>query len=214
MFQDRDDAGRQLAKKLKKYRDDAPLILALPRGGVPVAYQVSLALKAPLDVFAVRKIGAPGNPEFGIGSVAPDVLFLDENSLQMLGLRHADLREIIAAEQQELKRRLHLYRGDTDFPNIMGKTVILIDDGVATGVTTHAALQGIHRLKPRKLILAVPVAPLEAIEILKKLVDELICLEIPPLFYAVGAFYQSFPQVSDNEVIGLLNQAKQNIEGK
>lgn len=210
MFHDRDDAGKQLAEKLKKYQNEAPLILALPRGGVPVAYQVALALKAPLDVFVVRKIGAPGNPEFGIGSVAPGVLFLDENSLGMLGLRHSDIRDTIANEQQELKRRLHLYRGDAAFPNVEGKTVILIDDGVATGVTTRAALQGIQQLKPGKLVLAVPVAPPEAVNKLKNLVDELICLEIPPFFYAVGAFYQSFPQVSDNEVIALLKQSKQN----
>lgn len=214
MFKDRDDAGRQLSEKLKKYQNDAPLILALPRGGVPVAYQVSQSLNAPLDVFVVRKIGFPGNPEFGVGSVAPDVLFLDENSLHMLGLRHSDMREIIALEQQELERRLHLYRGETDFSNIIGKTVILIDDGIATGVTTRAAIEGIQRLKPNKLILAVPVAPLETVNALKKLVDELICLEIPSVFYAVGAFYQSFLQVSDDEVIVLLKKAKQNIKGK
>lgn len=214
MFKDRDEAGRQLAEKLKKYQNDAPLILALPRGGVPVAYQVSQSLNAPLDVFVVRKIGSPGNPEFGVGSVAPDVLFLDENSLHMLGLRHSDMREIIALERQELERRLHLYRGETDFSNIRGKTVILVDDGIATGVTTRAAIEGIKRLKPNKLILAVPVAPIETVNGLKKLVDELICLESPPLFYAVGAFYQSFLQVSDEEVIDLLKKAKQNINGK
>jgi len=204
MFQDRDDAGRQLAEKLKKYQKDNLLILALPRGGVPVAYQVSQVLNAPLDVFVVRKVGFPGNPELGVGSVAPGVLFLDKDSLHRLGLRHSDLKEIIEIEQKELQRRLHLYRGDTTLPNVVGKTVILIDDGIATGVTTRAAIQGIQQLKPSKLILAVPVAPLEAVEMLKNLVDELVCLEIPPFFYAVGAFYQRFPQVSDDEVIALL----------
>lgn len=214
MFQDRDDAGRQLAEKLKKYRNQAPLILGLPRGGIPVAYQVSLVLNAPLDVFVVRKIGAPENPEFGVGSIAPDVLFLDEKSLHMLGLSPSDMGKIIGLEEKELERRLHLYRGDKAFPNITEKTVILIDDGIATGVTTQAALQGIQRLKPKKLILAVPVAPIETVNKLKKLVDELICLEIPPFFSAVGAFYKSFPQVSDEEVIALLKQAKQNVKGK
>jgi predicted phosphoribosyltransferase len=209
MFQDRDDAGRQLAEKLKKYGKDDPIILALPRGGVPIGYRVSQILKAPLDVFIVRKIGSPWNPELGVGSVAPDVLFLDEDALQLLGLMHSDLKEIIVYEQQELKRRLLLYRGSEDFSNIVGQTVILVDDGIATGVTTRAAIQGIQRVNPKKLILAVPVAPLETVEMLKKLVYEIICLETPTDFYAVGAFYQNFSQVSDEEVMTLLKQAKQ-----
>lgn len=208
MFRDRDDAGQQLAEKLKKYQNENPLILALPRGGVPIAYIVSQALNAPLDIYAVRKIGAPWNPEFGVGSVAPGVLFLDEGTLKELHLKPSDLRDIIKAEQEELKRRLRLYRGSEDPPNVAGKTVILIDDGVATGVTTQAAIQGIRHLKPSKLILAIPVAPREAINTLEKLVDELVCLEVPQYFYAVGAFYQNFPQVSDGEVIALLERAK------
>jgi putative phosphoribosyl transferase len=208
VFRDRDDAGQQLAEKLKKYQKEDLLILALPRGGVPIGYIVSQALKAPLDIYAVRKIGAPWNSEFGIGSVAPGVLFLDEKTLAELGLTHADLQGIIAAEEGELKRRLRLYRGSEEPPNVAGKTVILIDDGVATGVTTRAAIQGLRHLKPKKLILAVPVAPHEIINTLEKLVDELVCLEVPAYFYAVGAFYENFPQISDGEVIVLLERAK------
>jgi len=209
MFHDRNEAGRLLSEKLKKYQTDAPVILALPRGGVPIGFQIATSLHAPLDLFVVRKIGVPGNPEFGVGAVAPDVLFLDEATLHALGLTHADLRETIAREQQELKRRLHVYRGTEDPPAVAGKTVILVDDGVATGVTTRAAILGIRRLKPKRLILAVPVAPLDDVESLKKAVDEFVCLETPAYFYAVGAFYHNFPQVSDEEVIALL-KAKSN----
>jgi len=145
MFQNRYDAGRQLAEKLASYQTEKPLILALPRGGVPIGFEVAQALQAPLDVFVVRKVGPPWNPEFGVGAVAPGVQILDESSLRMLGINESDLKGVIEREQQELKRRLQLYRQGEDFPNIAGKTVILIDDGVATGVTTRAAIQAIKK---------------------------------------------------------------------
>ena len=181
----------------------------MPRGGVPIGYEVAQSLKAPLDVFVVRKVGAPWNSELGIGAVAPGVEILDEYSLRMLGIKPSEVEEIVKREQQEVNRRLELYRGGEDFSTISRKTVILIDDGIATGVTTRAAIQALKQLKPAKLILAVPVGPLETVNALKKLVDELICLETPHDFYAVSAFYLSFPQVSDEEVIRLLKQAKQ-----
>ncbi len=213
MFRDREDAGQQLAEKLKKYQKERPLILALPRGGVPIGHKVAQQLNAPLDVFVVRKIGLPENPEFGVGAVAPDVLILDEASLHLLGVARSDMEGTIARETQELNRRLQLYRGGKDFPNIADKTVILVDDGIATGVTVRAALQAIQRFQPRKLILAVPVSSPKALEMLKEYVDELICLEIPSYFYAVGAFYLNFSQVSDEEVLILLKQSHQSREG-
>lgn len=212
MFKDRHDAGIQLAKKLKYYQAEKPIILALPRGGVPIGYEVAQALNAPLDVFVVRKVGTPWNPELGVGAIAPGVKILDEEVLQMLNLQASDLKKIIDQEQQELKRRLQLYRQGEDYLNIVGKTVILIDDGLATGVTTRAAIQAVKKLKPAKLILAVPVGPLDTIKALKNSVDELICLEIPADFYSVSSFYLSFPQVSDEEVITLLKQAKEKGE--
>jgi predicted phosphoribosyltransferase len=209
MFRDRTNAGRQLAEKLKGIKDKPLLILALPRGGVPIGYEVARMLKAPLDIVVVRKIGLPWNPEFGIGAIAPGVQLIDESALESLGLKKADIQNVIKQEQAELKRRTLLYRGDEDLPNVTGKTVILLDDGLATGITARAALKALKHLKPHKLILAVPVGSLETVSLLKGFVDELICLEIPSRFYAVSSFYQNFPQVSDEEVITLLRSSKQ-----
>jgi putative phosphoribosyl transferase len=208
MFIDRQDAGRRLAERLKSYKREKPLILALPRGGVPIAYEVAQALKSPLDVFVVRKVGVPWNREFGIGAVAPGAQILDEASVRKLGLTESDLEKIIDQEKQEMNRRLQLYRQGEEFPNISGKTVILVDDGLATGVTTRAAIQAIKKLKPLKLILAVPVGPAETVDRLRPLVDDLICLETPRDFYAVSEFYRYFPQVSDEEVIRILEETK------
>lgn len=209
MFLNRFKAGYQLAENLKSYQAENPIILALPRGGVSIGYEVAQVLNAPLYVFVVRKIGTPWNPELGIGAVASGVQILDRESLHKLGIEASELEEIIEQEQQEVKRRQKLYGQDEDFPNIKGKTVILVDDGIATGITTRAAIQAIKHLKPSKLVLAVPVGPRETVNSLSKLVDDLICLEMPVDFYAVSAFYLSFPQVSDEEVISLLKKAKE-----
>ena len=210
MFRDRIDAAQKLTQSLKEYESLKPIILALPRGGVPIGYEVAQALHAPLDILVVRKVGAPWNPEFGIGALAPGVEILDEDSLQTLGLTRSDLEGIIEEETLELNRRIRLYRGHDDFPDIAGKTVILIDDGLATGISTRAAILAIKKMNPSQLILAVPVGPQDTINKLKKLVDTLICLEVPPHFYAVGAFYHDFPQVSDAEVIDLLKRSSKN----
>jgi putative phosphoribosyl transferase len=207
MFLDRTDAGRQLGEALKGYAAFKPIILALPRGGVPIGFEVAKALNAPLDVLVVRKIGAPWNPEFGVGAIAPGVQIFDQPTLNELGLTPSDLKDIIYEEQVELNRRMHAYRGNTDLPNISGKVVILIDDGLATGITTRAAIEAIKKLKPSQVILAVPVGPADTVELLRKLVDHLICLEIPSHFYAVGSFYQNFSQVSDTEVLNLLKKS-------
>ena len=206
MFLDRQEAGRKLAEKLKPYQSENPIILALPRGGVPIGYEIAQALRAPLDVFMVRKIGYPWNPEFAIGAIAPGVQIFDEESLYPLGLTKADLKEAIEKEQQELERRLTLYHKKGSLPDVAGKTVILVDDGLATGLTTRAAIEGVKKLKPAKLILAVPVGPPETVHALRKLVDDLICLETPHDFFAVSSFYQNFPQVSDEEVMDLLHR--------
>jgi putative phosphoribosyl transferase len=209
MFLNRSEAGHQLAENLKDYQVEKPIILALPRGGVPIGYEVAQVLKAPLYAFVVRKVGTPWNPELGIGAVAPGVQILDQDSINMLGLRAADLEDIIEQEKEEVKRRQILYQQDENFSDIKGKAVILVDDGIATGVTTRAAIQAIKHLKPSKLVLAVPVGPPETVNRLSKLVDDLICLETPEDFYAVSAFYLSFPQVSDDEVISLLKKSKE-----
>lgn len=207
MFQDRFEAGKQLAERLKPYQRDHPMLFALPRGGVPVGYEIAKAFNSPLEVFVVRKIGVPWNPELGIGAVAPGIQILDEEALHMLGLKESDLKEVIQREQEELKRRLRLYGAEEDLSKIAGRTVILVDDGLATGVTAQVALQGIKQFHPGKLILAVPVGSSQAIAKLMPFVDELICLEVPLDFYAVGAFYQDFAQVSDETVIDLLERA-------
>lgn len=213
MFRDRSEAGKRLAKELIKYKTEKPLILALPRGGVPVGYEVAKSLEAPLDVFVVRKVGAPWNPEFGVGAVALGVEVLDKRALQMYGIRVSDLKDIIELEQEEVERRNQLYRQDQPFPILKDQTIILVDDGIATGVTTRAAIQAIKKFKPAKLILAVPVGPRETVYKLQEEVDAVICLESPLDFYAVSAFYDRFPQTSDEEVIALLEKAREEKNG-
>jgi len=212
MFNDRKDAGRKLAEALKGYEADRPIILALPRGGVPVGFEVAVALGADLDVLVVRKIGAPWNPEFGVGAIAKGVEVFDQESLGFLGLKPEDLRPVIEREELELERRSKLYRGDNPFPDLADRVVILVDDGLATGVTTRAAIIAIKQMNPARLVLAVPVGPPETVASLRSLVDELICLETPSDFMAVGAFYLSFPQTSDEEVIELLERAKSKVK--
>jgi putative phosphoribosyl transferase len=207
MFKDRSDAGRQLAEALKDYGPLRPIVLALPRGGVPIGFEVARALYAPLDVLVVRKVGAPFDPEFGIGAIAPGVQLLDQESLLALGLTPQDLKSVMEQEQKELNRRNETYRGEKPFPKIAGRTVILVDDGLATGITIRAAIQSVRQLKPAKLILAVPVGPADTVQNLRDEVDVLICLETPRKFFAVGLQYLSFPQVSDEEVLSLLNLA-------
>jgi putative phosphoribosyl transferase len=208
IFRDRIDAGRQLAERLAGYRDQDPIVLGLPRGGVPVAYEVARALDAPLDVAVARKLGAPGQPELGVGAIAPGVSVVDETALRWLGLDDSDLQPIVEDETRELHRRLLLYRGADRLPDVNGRHVIVVDDGIATGVTTRAVCRALRRLHPAHLVLAVPVGAPESVEALRPEVDELICLHQPEPFRAVGLWFEDFSQTSDREVLELLERRR------
>lgn len=205
-FADRRDAGRRLAERLTALADEDPVVVALPRGGVPVAEEVARALGAPLEILAVRKLGAPHNPEYGIGAIAEDgTRVFDPEALAVLGIDNAALAAIVARESEELRRRVVAYRGDRHPTDLEGRTVIVVDDGVATGVTDTAALRSIRRKRPRHLILAVPVAAPDSLARLREEADDVLCLLAPALLYGVGQWYRDFSQVSDDEVIAALN---------
>lgn len=208
IFRDRFDAGRQLAERLLPWRGQDVLVLGLPRGGVPVAYEVARCLDAPMDVAVARKLGAPGQPEFGIGAIAPGVTVLDEPAIGWLGLHDVDLQPLVEEETRELHRRLLVYRGSDRLPEVRGRNVILVDDGIATGVTTRAAARSLHRLQPARLVLAVPVGAPESVAALRSEVDELVCLHEPQGFGAVGRWYEDFAQTSDEEVLELLERRR------
>jgi putative phosphoribosyl transferase len=204
-FSDRADAGRRLAKRLLPLAAERPVVVGLPRGGVPVAAQVARALGAPLDLIAVRKLGAPHNPEYGIGAVAEDgTKVIDAEAVAVLGLNGAALEGIVERESAELARRVSLYRGDRPPVDLEGRTVIIVDDGIATGVTDTAAARAVRRKRPRRLVLAVPVCPPESAMRLRQEVDELVCLAEPQLLYGVGQWYDDFSQVTDDEVLAAL----------
>lgn len=206
IFQNREEAGDRLAHLLKKYKKENTLILALPRGGVPVAARIAKYLNAPLDVLVVRKIGSPNNKELAIGAIAPGgVSYLDKLNMINLNMTTAKLNEITLNETIEMNRRQKAYRGDQPPLTVKGKTIILVDDGIATGATIKAAIRSVKKQKPEKLIVAVPVCSPEIAEDIKLLVDEFECLENPDPFTAVGTYYFSFPQITDEEVKSLLN---------
>ncbi|HEU4944921.1 MAG TPA: phosphoribosyltransferase family protein, partial [Solirubrobacterales bacterium] len=178
-------------------------------GGIPVAEEIAIALQAPLELLAVRKLGAPHNPEYGIGAIAEDgTRVFDEEALAVLGISGAELEEIVARETAELRRRVEAYRGTRPFVSLAGRTVIVVDDGVATGVTDTAALRAIGRCRPRRSILAVPVCAPDSAARLRREADEAICLVEPRLLYGVGQWYANFDQVSDAEVIAVLKRAQ------
>jgi putative phosphoribosyl transferase len=215
MFADRQDAGRRLAERLVHVRDGRPVVLGLPRGGVPVAAVVAESLHAPLDVLVVRKIGAPHQPELAMGAVtngANPMYVLNEDVVRMLGVTNQFLEGAIARELDEVKRRQNLYRSGRPPIDIAGDTAIVIDDGIATGATVRAGLRSLRARSPHKLVLAVPVAPPESIEMLSREVDDLVCLHAPDDFYAVGQFYHNFEQTTDEQVIRALDDAARRME--
>ncbi len=206
-FADRQDAGRQLAERLLPLAPARPLVLALPRGGVPVAREVALALGAQLDILAVRKLGAPHNPEYGIGAVAEDgSRVIDPEAVSALGIDGGVLESIVGREADELRRRVALYRGERAPLELRGRTVIVVDDGVATGVTDAAALRAARRRGPERLVLAVPVCAPDSAGRLREYADEVVCLQAPAPFYGVGQWYSDFSQVSDEQVVETLEE--------
>jgi putative phosphoribosyl transferase len=206
LFRDRTDAGRQLAAKLRHYADRPDvLVLALPRGGVPVAFEVAHGLRAPLDVFLVRKLGLPGHEELAMGAIATGgVRVLNETVVRALQIPEEVIDEVAAREGAELRRRTMLYRDDKPLPPIRGRTVILVDDGLATGSTMRAAVAALRRQQPARIVVAVPVSAVDTCAELKTDADEVVCARTPEPFYAVGIWYDDFTQTTDEEVHELL----------
>jgi len=210
LFRNRTDAGRRLARQLERYADRADVVvLALPRGGVPVGFEIARALKVPLDVFLVRKLGVPGQEELAMGALASGgVRVINEGLVRRLGVPAATIEEVAAREEQELARRERAYRGgNPPFP-VAGRTVILVDDGLATGASLQAAAMALKRQGPARIVAAVPVGAAETCAELRDMVDEIVCAETPEPFWAVGNWYDDFSQTTDEEVRSLLARAR------
>lgn len=211
-FLNRYDAGRQLADALAHLKEENPLVLALPRGGVPVAFEVAKALRAPLDLLMVRKLGAPGHPELGIGAVVdgPEPqLVINEEAMEIVQASRAYVNAEMERQLAEIERRRAFYFAGREPVPLAGRTAIVVDDGIATGGTVRVALKALHGTEAARIVLAVPVAPRDALDSLHDEVDELVCLKVPWDFRAVGLHYASFDQTSDSEVIDCLNAARE-----
>lgn len=211
VLRDREEAGRLLAVQLQSYRDDrSGLILALPRGGVAVGYELSRALHVPLDVFITRKLSTPDNPEYAIGALSETgAVYLNPDAVEAFHLSHADLNTLIGSAREEISRRKQRYRNGRPLPSVTGRTVFLVDDGIATGATFFATIEALTELSPQRLVAAIPVAPEDNIEPLRSRVDELVVLATPEPFIAVGHHYQCFTQVNDGEVLEYLKAAEE-----
>lgn len=213
LFADRTDAGIQLVKKLQEYQLHHPVVLAIPRGGVPIGYQLAINLDAPLDLVVIRKLGAPGNPELAIGAIAPGgIKILDEQIIRQYHITEAEITAVEWRERQELERRMREYGRSISLPDIQDKTAIIVDDGLATGITAQAAVVSILHFQPAHLIVAAPICSEDAMmritQFLRPNQDFIVCLSIPHHFQAISSWYQQFEQVTDEEVVSLLNRAK------
>jgi predicted phosphoribosyltransferase len=211
LFSDRRDAGRRLSKQLSHYAEDKDvLVLALPRGGVPVAYEVARSLRAPLDVFLVRKLGVPGHEELAMGAIASGgVRVINDDVVRVLNITEKDIDQVAAREQQEMERRERQYRGDRPPPAIRGRKIILVDDGLATGASMRAAIAALRTQGPAEIVAAVPTAPPETCRSFESEVDRIICAETPQPFQAVGLWYKDFSQTTDDEVREYLQLASE-----
>jgi len=210
-FTDRPEAGRALGVALESLRDANPVVLGMARGGVPVAAEVARHLHAPLDVLVVRKVGAPGHPEFAIGALTTGILRIDETTVERLGVTRREIDEIVAEETRELARREAAYRQGRAPIAVGGRTVIVVDDGLATGLSARVAVDAVRRLGPSRVVFAAPVCAPGAAERLGLLPEEVTCVMVPDDFYAVGAYYKDFRQTGDAEVIALLAEADRNL---
>lgn len=207
-FRDRADAGRELARHLERHAGTDAIVLALPRGGVPVAYEVASSLGLPLDVFVVRKLGTPGHAELAMGAIASGgVRVLNDTVVGELGLDEATIADVAAEEQRQLEEGERRYRGGRPAPDVRGRTALLVDDGLATGSTMLAAVQAVRGLEPAAVVVAVPIAPQETCERLAEEADEMVCAATPEPFGSVGTWYADFGQTTDDEVAGLLERA-------
>lgn len=209
-FKDRIQAGQLLAQELSAYANcPNGIVLGLPRGGVPVAFEVAIALHLPLDVCLVRKLGTPGHPELAMGAIAPGgTRILNQDVIRLRHIPGAAIEKVTAQEEAELERRNQLYRGDRPIPNLYDRTVILVDDGIATGATLRAAIALVQQQTPARIVVAVPVASPSTCQQLSETVDEVICVSQPDDLYAIGLWYEHFNQTSDEEVQSLLRQAQ------
>jgi predicted phosphoribosyltransferase len=208
-FRDRREAGRKLARALARYKNDPnAVVLAIPRGGVPVGYEVALELGLPLDIFSVRKLGVPGHEEYAMGAIGSGgATYMNAAVIRSLHISLEEIQHVVRTQQRELERREHLYRDSRPRPEIAGKTAILVDDGLATGASMYAAVEALRRRNPGRVVVAVPVAPRETIDGLEDGVDEIVCPYVPYPFTAVGAWYDDFSQTGDDEVRDLLRRA-------
>lgn len=208
-FRDRNEAGRTLAAEVVSYATESPIVLALPRGGVPVAYEVARALGGQLDVWIVRKIGVPWHPELGVGAVSEDgYVYLNQDILDNIGLSGPALTEAIDQQRREVDERVVKFRGGHPRPVLRDRTVIMVDDGIATGGTVRAAIRSIRSQQPKTLVLAVPVAAASVAATLASEVDRLVCLRTPRDLYAIGLWYDDFSQVPDQDVVALLERER------
>ena len=216
LFRDRNEAGRKLADRLAAYANyPNAMVLALPRGGVPVAFEVADALNLPLDIFVVRKLGMPGHEEYAIGAIASGgARVLNQDLIHQLSLSAEIIDHVVAREQRELERRERIYRGQRPMLDVRDRTIIIVDDGLATGSSMRAAIAALRQKRPTKLIVAVPVGARETCSELEALADEVICLETPENFNAVGLWYNDFSQITDEEVIDLLERNQRNSEAR